>query len=77
MYSATAISNIGYYALKKKAGLHNRGFLSRREAFDFESGPEFGVDGALSKADDGSEEADDGITGFAAFQEYKAQGESS
>lgn len=74
MYSATAISNIGYYALKKKAGLHNRGFISRREAFDFESGPDTGLDG-MSEADNGSEEADDGITGFAAFQEYKAQGE--
>lgn len=36
MYTAAAISNISYYALKKKAGLHNRGFMPRRELSDFE-----------------------------------------
>ena len=28
MRSAMSVSNVGYAALKRKAGLHNRGFLS-------------------------------------------------
>lgn len=32
MYTATSISNIEYRSLKKKAGFHNRGFLSIRDS---------------------------------------------
>ena len=32
MYTATSISNIEYRSLKKKAGFHNRGFMSLRDS---------------------------------------------
>ena len=28
MHTAASVSNIAYYSLKKKAGLHNQGFIS-------------------------------------------------
>ncbi|MCE3234491.1 MAG: hypothetical protein K0Q50_671 [Vampirovibrio sp.] len=75
MYSAAAISNIGYYALKKKSGLHNRGFIPRRELFDLDLGSEF-PDEALQAAEFryDMEEANNGAASAGAFQEYKTQG---
>lgn len=47
MHTAASVSNIAYYALKKKAGLHNRGFISGEdklllawESFDDEDIPD-------------------------------------